>query len=75
MLDLDIGLPVSELHALLRRQESGEGPAHDAVVLDAVTRRGRPVRVRVTVSASAHDPARRAGPVALVDPTERAQLS
>jgi two-component system CheB/CheR fusion protein len=70
LLDLDIGLPVSELHPLLRRQVAGEGPAHDTVELDAVNRRGRPVRVRVTVSAFQESPDQRGGAVVLMDPTD-----
>ncbi|MEU2351202.1 CheR family methyltransferase [Modestobacter sp. NPDC049651] len=51
LLNLDIGLPVSQLHPLLRRQVSGDGPPFEALDLEAVNRRGRPVNVRVTVSA------------------------
>ena len=70
LLDLDIGLPVSELHPLLRRQVAGEGPPHDAVELAAVNRRGRPVRVRVTVSAFSQHPGEGSGAVVLMDPAE-----
>ncbi|HEV2846952.1 MAG TPA: CheR family methyltransferase, partial [Thermoanaerobaculia bacterium] len=49
LLSLDIGLPAGPLHPLLRRQIGGDGDGHDVVELDAVNRRGRPVRVRVTV--------------------------
>ena len=70
LLNLDIGLPVSELHPLLRRQVAGDGPAHDTVELAAVNRRGRPVRVRVTVSAFSQRSADRAGAVVLMDQVE-----
>jgi two-component system CheB/CheR fusion protein len=70
LLNLDIGLPLSELHPLLRRQVAGDGPSHETVELAAVNRRGRPVRVRVTVSSFAHGPDRRGGAVVLMDPAE-----
>ncbi|WP_222268804.1 CheR family methyltransferase [Modestobacter marinus] len=69
--DLDIGLPVQQVYPLLRRQVSGDGPPHDAVALDAVNRRGRPVRVRVTVSAFNQPPGERSGAVLLMDPIDR----
>ncbi|PRY49974.1 two-component system CheB/CheR fusion protein [Geodermatophilus tzadiensis] len=70
LLNLDIGLPVSQLHPLLRRQVGGDGPAHETVELGAVNRRGRPVRVRVTVSEFATAPGRRGGAVLLMDPAD-----
>ncbi len=70
LLDLDIGLPFPELLPLLRRQVSGEGRTHDSVELDAVNRRGRPVRVRVTVSAFHETPEQRGGAVVLMDQAE-----
>ena len=71
LLNLDIGLPVSELHPLLRRQVSEDGPPHDTVELAAVNRRGRPVQVRVTVSSFSQRAGERGGAVILMDPTER----
>ena len=68
LLNLDIGPPVSELHAVLRRQVAGDGPPHDTVEVDAVNRRGRPVRIRVTGSAFTREPGTRAGAVVLMDP-------
>jgi len=40
------------------------------VEVAAVNRRGRPVQVRVTVSAFAHTPGERGGAVVLMDPAE-----
>ncbi|SDD54430.1 two-component system, chemotaxis family, CheB/CheR fusion protein [Geodermatophilus telluris] len=70
LLNLDIGLPVSQLHPMLRRQVGGDGPAHETVELGAVNRRGRPVRVRVTISEFAPAPGRRSGAVVLMDPAD-----
>jgi two-component system CheB/CheR fusion protein len=70
LLNLDIGLPVSQLHPLLRRQVADDGPPHDSVELDAVNRRGRPVQVRVTVSSFSQRPDERGGAVILMDPIE-----
>lgn len=70
LLNLDIGLPLSDLHPLLRRQVAGDGPPHETVDLDAVNRRGRPVRVRLTASSFAHGPEQRGGAVILMDPSE-----
>jgi two-component system CheB/CheR fusion protein len=70
LLNLDIGLPLSELHPLLRRQIAGDGSSHETVELDATNRRGRPVRIRVTVSAFSQAPGERGGAVVLMDPTD-----
>ncbi|MGY1742795.1 MULTISPECIES: CheR family methyltransferase [unclassified Blastococcus] len=70
LLALDIGLPVVELQPLLRRQVLGEGEPHETLELDAVNRRGRQVRVRVTVSAFQHAPGERGGAVVLMDPAD-----
>jgi two-component system CheB/CheR fusion protein len=72
LLNLDIGLPVSHLHPLLRRQTSGigaDGARHESIELDATNRRGRPLRVRVTVSAFLPGPGER-GAVVLMDPVD-----
>ncbi|MGY1666021.1 CheR family methyltransferase [Geodermatophilus sp. SYSU D00696] len=71
LLNLDIGLPVSQLHPLLRRQVAEQGPSHDTVELDGVNRRGRPVHVRVTVSAFFQRTGERGGAVIVMDPSER----
>ncbi|MGY1637619.1 CheR family methyltransferase [Geodermatophilus sp. SYSU D00742] len=70
VLDLDVGLPVSRLHPLLRRTAAPDGDEHDTVEVDAVNRRGRPIRVRVTVSAFWQAAGDRAGAVVLMDPVE-----
>jgi two-component system CheB/CheR fusion protein len=71
VLGLDIGLPVAELQPLLRRQVTGDAEPHETVEMDAVNRRGRQIRVRVTVSAFSQMPDERGGAVMLMDPTER----
>jgi two-component system, chemotaxis family, CheB/CheR fusion protein len=48
-LNLDIGLPVEQLRAPIRACLAGEAPYVDAT-LDAINRRGKPVRVKVTCS-------------------------
>jgi two-component system CheB/CheR fusion protein len=45
VLNLDIGFPLDRLRAPLRSATAGEAP--DDEIVDAVNRRGRPVRVRV----------------------------
>ena len=70
VLDLDVGLPMADLHPLLRRQVAAldDGVDGDTLELDAVNRRGRPVRVRVTVTAFSEAPGQRTGAVVLMDP-------
>jgi two-component system CheB/CheR fusion protein len=69
LLGLDIGLPVAELQPLLRRQVSGAAEPHETLEIDAVNRRGRAIRVRVTVSAFSQVAGERSGAVVLMDPT------
>lgn len=69
VLSLDIGLPVAELQPLLRRQVAGGAEPHETVEIDAVNRRGRQIRVRVTISAFSQVPGERSGAVVLMDPT------
>jgi two-component system, chemotaxis family, CheB/CheR fusion protein len=69
VLSLDIGLPVAELQPLLERQITGAAPPHETLDLAAVNRRGRPVGVRVTVSAFRME-GHRGGAVVLMDPSE-----
>jgi two-component system, chemotaxis family, CheB/CheR fusion protein len=73
LLNLDMGLPLSRLHPLLRRQTAREGAGaggHDTLELDAVNRRGRPVRVRVTVTRFTGAPGEQPGAVVLMDPVD-----
>jgi two-component system CheB/CheR fusion protein len=49
--DLDIGLPVQDLHEVLRQSLTGDG--HREQVLDGVNRRGKPIRCRVRVAPHA----------------------
>ncbi len=55
LLNLDIGLPLHEIGPAVRTVLAGEHLATDDAVLElaAVNRRGRPVRVQVTVSSLA----------------------
>ncbi|MBW8907309.1 MAG: PAS domain-containing protein [Betaproteobacteria bacterium] len=57
LLNLDIGLPVGQLRDILRPSISGEKD-HQEVVVDAVNRRGKSIKCRITctplVSASKH---------------------
>jgi two-component system, chemotaxis family, CheB/CheR fusion protein len=48
-LNLDIGLPVDQVHPALRLAMSAEDGSHSTVV-QATNRRGRPIRCRVTCS-------------------------
>jgi two-component system CheB/CheR fusion protein len=49
LLNLDIGLPVQELRGLVRAALAGESGRAE-VVLDAVNRRGKKIKCRVTCS-------------------------
>jgi two-component system, chemotaxis family, CheB/CheR fusion protein len=54
LLALDIGLPVGEIGPLLHAaSRAGDGGPHD-VILDAVGRKGKPFRCRVTVDTLAN---------------------
>jgi two-component system CheB/CheR fusion protein len=70
LLNLDIGLPVSQLHPLLRQvpRVAADGGRHESIELDGTNRRGRPVRVRVTVSAFLPAPGEPGGAVVVMDP-------
>jgi two-component system CheB/CheR fusion protein len=70
VLGLDIGLPVQELQPLLLGQVVGTAEPHETVELDAVNRRGRQIRVRVTVSAFRTTADGRGGAVLQMDPLE-----
>jgi two-component system CheB/CheR fusion protein len=49
LLNLDIGLPVAELRTVIRSCLAGEAVRQE-VVLDAVNRRGKKIKCRVTCS-------------------------
>jgi two-component system CheB/CheR fusion protein len=49
--DLDIGLPVQDLHDVLRQSLKGDGQRDQ--VLDGVNRRGKPIRCRLRVAPHA----------------------
>jgi len=57
LLNLDIGLPVGQLRDILRPSISGEKD-HQEIVVDAVNRRGKSIKCRITctplVSAAKH---------------------
>lgn len=62
LLSLDIGLPLEPLRQEIRNQLTDEHPERVSVVLDAISRRGRPLQVRVTLShiLNQHEPSRAA---------------
>jgi len=61
LLDLDIGLPLQQLEALLGTKLDGPYDAHSALLIEAVNRRGRPVTVQVTLSPLVQDEGSGAG--------------
>jgi two-component system CheB/CheR fusion protein len=70
---LDIGLPTQKLRPLIRRTLAGEtGPQE--IVLAAVNRRGRPVRVRVAGSTLKGADGSPSGAILLMEPDPNAQL-
>jgi two-component system, chemotaxis family, CheB/CheR fusion protein len=50
LLNLDIGLPLDSLKPGVRRLLGDGAQGHEQLVLDAVNRRGRPVRVQITAT-------------------------
>ena len=50
LMDLDIGLPLERLRSPVREQLVEEPPGPRSMVLEAVNRRGRTLRVRVTLT-------------------------
>jgi two-component system CheB/CheR fusion protein len=66
LLNLDSGLPTAELHPWLRSVITGQ---QTAIIrqMDAVDRRGRTVRLRVTVSALQTDSDEPAGALILME--------
>jgi two-component system, chemotaxis family, CheB/CheR fusion protein len=65
LLNLDIGLPVQELRAMVRACIAGEAPAE--VVLDAINRRGKPIRCRVSCSPLVTPTKKREGAILIME--------
>ena len=66
LLNLDIGLPVAELRALVRPCLSGEAD-RQTVVLDAVNRRGKPIKCRVTCTPLVSPSKKREGVILMME--------
>ena len=66
VLNLDIGLPVGELRGAIRACLSGEA-ANSEATLDAVNRRGRKIRCRVTCTPLVSPAKKREGVIILMD--------
>jgi len=75
--DLDIGLRVKELRGMVRAVQGGK-PAQDEATIDAVSRRGRNIQVRV-VAYALSDGQRSTGVVLVMEemksPKETSQAS
>ena len=67
LLNLDSGLPVSELHPWLRAVITGQEPAVIGKQLAAVNRRGRPVHLRVSITSLLTDTDQAAGALLLIE--------
>jgi two-component system CheB/CheR fusion protein len=65
LLNLDIGLAVDKLRPMLRRVLADE--AVDALDLEAVNRRGRPVKVRISAEPMAAITPEKSGVIILID--------
>lgn len=70
ILGLDIGLPVGQLLDNRRASLAGRDDRPE-VVLDAVNRRGKPVRVRVTTTPLLGSGQARQGAILLMEATEQ----
>ena len=66
VLNLDIGLPVGELRAPIRACLH-DGADYKEMVLDAINRRGKPVRCRVTCTPLLSPAKRREGVIMMMD--------
>ena len=75
LLNLDSGLPSSELHPWLRAVITGQEPAILGRQIAAVNRRGRHVALRVTVTALQGDSERPAGALILMEDVSETQLA
>jgi two-component system CheB/CheR fusion protein len=68
-MNLDIGLPVEKLKASIRACLMGE-PHHEEVTLDAVNRRGRAIKCRVTCTPIAGANQERQGTILMMEELE-----
>jgi len=66
LLNLDIGLPVAELRGMLRPCLAGEAE-HEETLLDAINRRGRRIKCRVTCSPLVLPDKKREGIILLME--------
>jgi two-component system CheB/CheR fusion protein len=66
LLDLDLGLPLTQLVQPLRATMTGEAEAQE-LVLDAINRRGRPIRCHVSWTPRVSRTGERLGLVLLVE--------
>ena len=66
LLNLDIGLPVAELRGMLRPCLAGEAE-HEETLLDAINRRGRKIKCRVTCSPLVLPDKKREGIILLME--------
>ena len=74
LLNLDIGLPVDRLKPGIRGLMAGEADGYDQLLLDAVNRRGRPVRVQVTTTPMRGADDRPAGVIIVMDEQDGQEL-
>jgi two-component system CheB/CheR fusion protein len=66
LLNLDIGLPVNDLRNIARACEQLDGGYHETI-LEAVNRRGKPIKCRIVCSALMAGPNKREGMILLMD--------
>jgi two-component system CheB/CheR fusion protein len=71
LLNLDSGLPGEQVKTLLRRVMF-DGEDGSEITVDAVNRRGRPVRLRITVTPLVADGTQPNGALMLMEPVESA---
>jgi two-component system, chemotaxis family, CheB/CheR fusion protein len=69
LLKLDIGLPVADLRDMIRPCLSGDSD-HEQVVVDAVNRRGKMIKCRVTCSSLVTGSKKREGVILLMEEAE-----
>jgi two-component system CheB/CheR fusion protein len=69
LLTLDIGLPVGELRAVVRPCLAGDSD-HQVVTLDAVNRRGKKIKCRITATPLTSAAKKREGAILLMEEVE-----